>query len=1125
MINKLNSINPLTSASVSASAGTGKTWMLVSRLIRLLLAGARPEGILAVTFTRKAAGEMQMRLNSRLLELAQCSSQQLDSYLTQIGVVIDDVSRKQARTLYETLLSSPVTVKTTTFHAFCQDILRRFPLEAGIPPGFELLEATAEFQQAAWDALCTEASLHPEKDQAQALETLFETCGSLDNTRSALNDFLNHRSDWWAFTEGQTDPLSFAIDTLAAQLDISPEDNPQATFFTGSILQTLNEFCVLLQKHDTATNQKHLLALSTACKLEQDEATRFDAVCSAFLTQNGSPLARKESKAQAKSMGDAGQQHFLEIHQQMSAAITEIRDKIAAQRSWQRSSAWYQAGLALLQHFQRIKAEQRKLDFADLEWQAYRLLNHGSNVHWIQYKLDQRIDHLLIDEFQDTNPTQWRLILPLLQELAAGENERQRTVFLVGDNKQSIYRFRRADPELFDAAQDWLHENLNAVTQPLDTSWRSAAAIMDFVNRVFDSDDLKQHLMHFHAHQTHHQELWGQVEILPLIETTEPDQPLAREGLRNPLKIPRELYSDQRHLEEGRQIAAKIQQLIAEQTPIGPPDQARPITYQDIMILVRNRTHAADYEQALRAAGIPFTSANRGTLLESQEAKDLVNLLELLLAPFNNLALASLLRSPIFNCSHDDLIALAKIPDGLWIERLASLATQQSADTALHRAHQLLSQWRILVDTLPVHDLLDRIFCQADVLRRYQAAYPIHLQHRVLANLTRFIELALEVDSGRYPTIGHFVQRLRSLRQQDQGAPDEGLPTQAESRVRVMTIHAAKGLESAVLFLADCTNTHQGKTAYRAMVEWPAQSKQPDYFLLAGKKNELDSFSQSILERQAKSETREDANLFYVAVTRAQQLLFISGCRPTRGDKLGWYGVAESCLREELETQDPLMIASGNKPATSALVETATKSAPAIDPRLNQPIHADSPNTSINPSQTNEYPEALRQSSPVGSDQQTRGIVIHRMLELLCEGEAQENILNNVASEFGLSMDSPELRAWHAEAEATFNHPQLKHLFDAQHFQQAFNEVPIYYQRGSHTVHGIIDRIILTEDEAWVIDYKTHPITQHPEVIQPLVDDYKKQLQLYSEGAGRLWPQKNIRAGLLFTSNQSLAMV
>jgi ATP-dependent helicase/nuclease subunit A len=1140
MSETLHASSPHISATVSASAGTGKTWLLVTRIVRLLLSGARPDGILAVTFTRKAAAEMQTRLNTRLLEMAQCSTEDLHIALEQIDAPTDAENLERARGLYEELLRSPYTVKTTTFHAFCQDILRRFPLEAGIAPGFELLESTAELQQAAWDALCTEASQHPNSDVAQAVETLFDVCDGLANTLASLNSFLAHRSDWWAYTETQQNPLAFAIENLTTQLQASPNDKPEQDFFNATTLVLLGEFAGLLRKHPGKKNAAALEALAVARHDDEDFPKRFHHCCQAFLTAKGTPLARKESKTQAKSMGPDGQQRFLELHAQICEAIETTRAACHAQAALQRITAWYQAGVRLLEHYQQLKTEQRVLDFSDLEWQAYQLLNHSDNVHWIQYKLDQRIDHLLIDEFQDTNPTQWRLLLPLFEELAAEkptaqeisgegktEGERSRSVFLVGDSKQSIYRFRRADPELFLTAQDWLQKHLNAVAQPLNISWRSADAIMDFVNQVFGDGPLHQRLMQFSPHATHHPQLQGRVEFLPLIEQEALSETEPPPGLRDPLQRPRMLNLDQRHLEEGRLIAGKIQELMAANTLIGPVDAAHPMQYSDAIILLRHRTHAADYEQALREANIPYIGANRGALLHSLEVQDLVRLLELLVTPFNNLALASLLHSPLFDCSHNDLIELASIRDGHWMQRLTTIAPQHPSDSPLHRAHRLLSGWQTLVGKMPVHDLLDRIYCEADVLNRYHAASPAHLQHRVLANLTRFTELALEIDSGRYPTIGRFVTRLRTLRQQDQEAPDEGTPIRAGARVRLMTIHAAKGLEAPIIFLADAANTARATQAHRAVVDWPAQSPRPESFLLIGKKDQRDNFTQTILDRHAQAEAREDANLLYVAITRPKQWLYISGCRPNRGKELGWYGLmAEQCDSDTDADTQPIIFESGEQATTSQIGADAEAPLPNMHADLKQPLIDIPKQIVVAPSQsTPSRTEApSERTAAADSDGRVRGIAIHRMLQLLCEGHPSPMIIQQISAEQGIAAHAGDLAHWFTETENTYHDPALQWIFAVDENQTTYNEAPIQYRLNHKTVIGIIDRLIVTPSEVWVIDYKSH-LMENGEEMTHLVAQYREQIDLYCQGAARLWPEKIIHGGILFIHTKTFVEV
>lgn len=1096
--------DPAVNATVMASAGTGKTWLLVTRLTRLLFAGTPPDAILAITFTRKAAAEMQTRLAERLLRLAALDGSALADELRLMHIEPTAAAQARARGLYEELLHAPRPLRTTTFHAFCQEILRRFPLEADVPPGFELTEKDGELRAAAWETLVSEATAESDGRPARDLALLLELCGGQSNVTAALDSFLDHRSDWWAFTTAQADPCGYATARLRQSLQVDPEADPRAELFTPQALAQLTEFRDLLALHSTKTNEEHLALFATVLAADADVLQRHQAMATVFLTQKGDPRSRKESKVQAQKMGIDGETRFLELHQLMCARLAEVRDALAAQQTLTLHGAWYRAGSRLLEHYQRLKEEQRLLDFTDLEWRAYRLLTAADNAHWVQYKLDQRLDHLLVDEFQDTNPTQWRLLLPLLQEMASGTGERQRSVFLVGDGKQSIYRFRRAEPRLFHTAHNWLQQHLHADAWPLHVSYRSAPAIMECVNRVFDAaGPLGGVLDAFTPHDTHHTALWGRVEVLPLIEgaATEPAPP--REVLRNPLVEPRVVHEDQRHLEEGRQIAATIGTLMAAGTLVGPPQAARPLRYGDVMLLVRKRAHVHAYEQALREAGIPYLGADRGTLLHSLEVDDMVRLLETLIAPYNNLALAQVLRSPLFACSDEDLIGLAHGQRGAWFERL--LQTEAPAATPLRRAADALGRWHALAGALPIHDLLDKVYSEGNVIARYEAAFPAHLRPRLRANLTRFLELALEIDNGRYPSLTRFLTRLGEMREQDE-APDEAPAEAATDRVRLMTIHAAKGLEASVVFLADAASAGGNDRPWHAQVGWPAEADAPEHLLLVGRKEQQDAFTRAQLEQEQAAERREAANLLYVALTRARQLLYISGCRPNKGNTLGWYGDLQQVLAEPIES---------NRMPAAAGAAAATAAAPvaAPPPALRAVLQVRPLAREIAPSRS------VHGHGGDGGDKdgRLRGIAIHRMLELLTAGTIAAQVPRQVAAELQRRPDDVELAAWWREAEAVHQAPQFRELFDPTCYRQAWNEVPLQYTHEGCTVYGLIDRLVLTDDEVIIVDYKTHRQAAERDPAQ-LAAPYATQMAYYAAGVRRLWPQRRVRPLLLFTA-------
>lgn len=1121
----LDATRPAANATVHASAGTGKTWLLVTRLVRLLLAGVEPGRVLAVTFTRKAAAEMLERLTERLRLLATVPDADLDPLLEQMGVAPEPELRRQARRLYETLLRADFNLRATTFHSVCQEILQRFPLEAGVPPGFELLEAEGDARDAAWDALYAEATAAPEGDIGRALDTLMDGCGGLGSVQTALGSFLAHRIDWWAYTDGRDDPVAWAGERLREQLDIDPDTDPERIFFNDLTCQRLQNFRDLLLLHPTDTHSRQAAAIAAALNTGTPAPARIEALWPALLTQKGEPLSRKASKTLEKKLGADGMERLLGLHAQLCEQFLDLLDARQRRTNWELNRAWYHAGARLLEQFQAIKRNQRQLDFSDLEWHAYQLLNRSEQAHWVQYKLDNRIDHLLVDEFQDTNPTQWRLLLPLLEELAAG-SERPRSVFLVGDEKQSIYRFRRADSRLLGAASEWLEQHLASRRHSLTHSRRSAAAIIDCVNRVFAQPELHSRMPHFEPHGTFHPHLWGRVELLPLIQAEaapEAEPVPAPTGLRDPLRLPRELPLDDRYYREGRQAAERIQALIAGGCILEEGDRARPVRYGDILILLRSRTHAADYERALRDAGIPCLGTSRGALLDSLEARDLEALLQTLIAPHNNLALAQVLRSPLFAATDADLVCLAGLKQGDWMARLAALADAAATPESLRRAADCLPRWGEQVGRLPVHDLLDRIFFEGDVLARYAAATPAALRPQVLANLQRFLELALEIDSGRYPSLPRFLQQLSRLRERTDEAPDDAPPA-AGDRVRMLTIHGAKGLEAPVVLLLDAAAAERDRSAWQALVDWPASDARPRYFLLNPGQARRDRISRDWQAAQQQAEAREDANLLYVALTRARQLLIVSGTAPARGSGSGWHGLIRTGLAPETEALDtPLVLESGVAPAAAASVATpAAAEAPAPDPRLTRPLEFALPRDRLAPSRRNE---TIADSEGFDADGRLRGQAVHLLLEWLSAPApiSAGVALQRLAAWAGRDAMQDDLQAWLAEARALLAHPGLADLFDPTRYETAWKEVPLQYLDDGVLVEGIVDRLVRHADRLLLIDYKTHrlgtaPAAQH-------AASFQGQMRYYAAGARRLWPQLPIECGILYTHSRELVLL
>ncbi len=1106
--------------SVSASAGSGKTYLLVSRLLRLLLEGVTPSSVVAVTFTRKAAGEMYERLNERLYDLASISQSDLTTELTAIG--LDDSYSDKARSLYETQLLSHEKIKITTFHAFCHDLLQRFPLEADVPPGFELLESSTLLKHQAWQRLLQASTQEQNHPLNQHFNQLFEECSSSTSVeRLLLDDFLEHRSDWWAFTQGQNKPIEFAYQSIrkTLQLEYLSIENAlkdQAITFDEELRIELLEFRSLLLKHNTKTNSQFAEQLEQALKPEITKLNELKQLQSVFFTTGGSLRARKESKTQAAKMGESGQARFLSLHQSLADKVATLLDKHNRELTARFNLSWLTIGLELLNNFQQLKQEQQCLDFADLEWKVYQLLSDQEQSTWVQYKLDQRINHILIDEFQDTNPTQWQMLYPLLEEITSVNNniERKRSLFIVGDSKQSIYRFRRAEPALFSACQHWLdqrqsqHQSIN-----LNHSWRSSPAVIDFVNQVFSTSELANKLSQFEPHDTHRENLSGHTEILPLIPipTSEEDEEEAEEDiiLRNPLETPREIECDDRYAAEGEQIANTIKNLIEEKTLVTADGASRPANYGDVMILVKRRTHVGDYEQALLAQNIPFIGTQKKSLLGTLEIQDMIQLCNTLLTPHSNLALAVVLRSPLFSCSDNDLMTLAiyvKEHNVSWFSALEALAeNSDSLSTKLATAYQSIKYWQSLAGTLPVHDLLDRIYHEGGIITRYIQAFPKHLKNRVSTNLIRFIELALEIDSGRYPSLQKFIYRLELLSQRDE-SPDEAKANENQDAVRILTIHSAKGLEAPIVILADATNQERRHARHKTLIDWPASNDKPSHFLISSMHR--NTLCDKLIDQDNIKSDNEEANLLYVALTRAKQKLYISGVETRKGRwQDSWYGQMAHQLDNDFDYEHGWQ---------STYEGTQLNTTPAPTETFKQPtLLAIPPKLSIQNEATNEKKNKLdREAAEYGE-------AVHRYLELLTsERLSPSTSIDDALRHFTLSSNnSINLSACWQEALAAFIEPSLQSIFDNQNYDIAYNELPIQVM-DNHHLYGIVDRLVLKTDEAIIIDYKSGQ--QDSDNLHEAAELHRQQLSRYRQAVKTLWPDRQVRAAIVFTAHRQM---
>ncbi len=878
--------DPRASVVVEACAGSGKTWLLVGRIVRLLLAGSAPGEILSITFTRRAAQEMRTRLLQDLRLLAQSGDGEIVEFLCQRGLDAADAraSIAAARNLYEQVLTARVPLTIETFHGWFWQLIARAPLGGRVPYAPLLLEASDRVRTDAWlhfSSLLVRPSYAAER---AAWEALVDDVGEAA-ARKLVEQLLHKRAEWWCFAGDDEDAaVARALAPLRAGGDDDPRTQVRAHEFVAELTVLLDAWSAIAQP-GVQVGAAIDAARAWLAAAARDPARDFNAARLIVLTQKGTPREVLLPERIGRKVDAPG---YEAAHANALAQLERIG---AAHRTWRAlklNEAAFACGRLLIRTYQRLKDQQQAVDFTDLEWHAHRLLADPDHAAYMQARLDARYRHILLDEFQDTNPLQWQVLQSWLA--AYDETGGRPTVFIVGDPKQSIYRFRRAEPRVFDAALALLRRDYGAAHLRTNVTRRNARAVIDVLNVALPNANP------LYQPQSTRAQTDGAFVLLPLAE---PQPASARDPqdleLRDVLTTPRAERDSAARYREGRLIANELAYWKAALRVRGDDGGARAARWSDALLLVRRRTHLADYERALRDAGIPFVSDRRGGLLATLEADDLTALLGFLCAPFADLKLAHALRAPIFGCSDDDLIELAMTPGASWWQRLQALASAapasagegrgagRPASPALARARELLQWWLDLAGVLPVHDLLDRIYHEGDVRRRYAAVAPAALHAQVQANLDAFIELALALDAGRYPSLPRFIDELAGLKRgATEEAPDEGACGGGDA-VRVMTIHGAKGLEAEIVVLADA-HARPANEAESVLVVWPPSEPAPVHLsLVARGEGARDAARAAWFAQDDAQRTQEDWNLLYVAVTRARQVLIVAGAAPAKG--------------------------------------------------------------------------------------------------------------------------------------------------------------------------------------------------------------------------------------------------
>ena len=1136
--------DPALSAFVTANAGSGKTKTLIDRVARLLLAGSEPEAILCVTYTKAAAAEMQRRLFERLGQWCVTPDAELRR---QVGALegVDPASfdarqLSRARGLFAKALETPGGLKIQTIHAFCEKLLRRFPLEAGVSTGFQVMDDSAS-AAIAQGALRQVAAYVTDHDDAYAqayarfsvaldfgaFEAMFKT---FEAQRGAIGDYLKQQGD----LQGAIDDIwkTCGFHYGASSVDRVIEEA------MAELDRELWRACAGVLINGTKTDIK---CAGLMAAVAADPEASLDQALAALFTSQG---AGTPATWPAKTSGLKGREDLRTRLLEEQDRLLEAREWLRAARVAEDSADALRLAALYIQSHQIEKAARGALDFADLIEKTKQLLTEKVDAAWVLFKLDGGVDHILLDEAQDTAPEQWAILGALTADFFAGAGAVRwrapgaaagpegRTLFIVGDEKQSIYSFQGADPARLLAETQRYIELITAVGRDgrgvdLTTSYRSTRQVLSFVDALFSpaetraavppprGEDVVRHLAFRQDHD-------GCVDLWPLERELPGEE---REAWDAPLDEATQHNANRRLAEK---IAAEIAALVARQDAVFDKDTRlwRPAHFGDVLILVRRRK--ALFEEILRALkrrDVPVAGADRLSLSAHIVFDDLLALARFCLFPDDDLTLAALLKSPFCGLTDDDLYALAKGRAGtVW----AALTARADERPVWAQAQALL------------------VWCLAEARRRPPFEFFAHLLGRVDAGArSNRAKVLTRLGDEAGEALDEFLAQVLAAEQR--GARDlESLVADfasldilvkremegARREVRVMTAHGAKGLEAPIVFLPETTMKGGARGS-------PLMKTEDGGFLWCASKAQDCEASATARERRETKEAEEALRLYYVALTRARDRLVLCGRIDARtaDDKVaGWYAAAQAAFAHETIAPDvrrigveggvmrygpdPVRAEAGRTEDAPPVVPTPAWSLAPAQPESPAARYA-APST-LEDEARGGAPSPLAEVSGLG--RLRRGELIHRLLQLLPDvplGERRDAAGRLLRAERDLTdAQRAEMIA------AAFG------VLEDDRFAQVFgpgSKAEVALAGGSArlpaalTISGRVDRLVVTPERILVVDYKTN--RPSPARIEDADPASLAQMAVYAAVLAEIFPGQAIEAAIVWTDGPKLMPV
>lgn len=1139
---------PEASVWVAANAGSGKTKVLIDRVARLLLRGAKPDSILCVTYTKAAASEMQDRLFKRLGEWCVTPPARLRAQLAELeGRPAESFSESEigdARELFAQALETPGGLRIETIHAFCGRVLRRFPLEAGVAPGFHELDDddAGELWERAFRALGRRVGAG-DKTLIAAARLVAEFGGKglqtlrlLDSRRADIAAFIARHGGPKRPVEGATEALRLILKSGALPLDAMLE-RAMGADLPHQALQALLGALPRVKPSDANLAETLEVVLSPA-----PAADRYAAYRALAFTDKGESRKTNgyttDAVKLAPSVADLFQ--IKDIPQGVEIQrILQLDADLNARAMFERSAALLQLAHVLFADFAHAKRSRAGLDFDDLIERVKRLLTLHAAAEWVLWKLDGGVAHVLLDEAQDTSPAQWDILRKLTDDLFSGhgaERPRERTLFVVGDRKQSIYSFQGADPERFIAIGQEFVARADAAsvtwTSPsLQMSFRSSPEILRFVDETFltsafDGGDPFSVTPPVEADLPRHTaKRWrqpGSVELWPLEPKAEEPEPQAWDAPRIALR------QTSPKVQLANRIAAFIKREIATGAAVWDGDIQRACRPGDFLILVRQRMGGLfdAILQALKKEGLPVAGADRLQLLDSLAVQDLLNLARFVLCPEDDLVLAEIIKGPfgatgaadtIDFLGEDDLFTLAHgRTSSLW-ERMHASTDPRHAGPRAFLADALARRGQPAFEFL-AHALERGLHLPRPgwelILQRFggPAREPV----------TALLDRAAAFDADQPASLESFVASIEAL-----GGEVKRELSGAQDEIRVMTVHGAKGLEAPIVILPDTVSAHRGDKDGVFVTREGAP-------IWAGPKSGDTPVSAPLrLDVEARA-LREHRRLLYVALTRARDRLVVCGAHAGKAGGAGyaatsWYAAClgamtrlkDSGAAAEAGAEDAPILRLGPPPATLGPDPTAFDApvAPAwafaLAPSETGVARILAP-SSLGPGE----PPPLAPFGPDRSLRMRRGRLIHKLFEALPDLPLRSR--RKAAREF-LKRQRELTPAQRDEMlDATFRvleNPDFAHVF----VQGGIAEAPVIGPSGADILNGRIDRLVVTDQDILLVDFKTdRPAPASRADVGPA---YLAQMDAYSRILSEAWPGRAVRRVLVWTDGPLLMEV